>query len=167
MSDPDILLRYMDIGKLPCSISSPLRDNDHNPSFSLAQTNDGTVVWKDFGTGESWFVVGKDLKNNLLIVQQGEHEELYSTSLFCERVGFISKKPEERFRCTAKFRYRQPDQKVTVTLTDGGCRIDFDEPQRAITKGQWAVLYDGEECLGGGEIDGITPLKPLPPIFEI
>ena len=135
--------------------------------YTIGQRRGLGIGGKDFGTGESWFVVGKDLKNNLLIVQQGEHEELYSTSLFCERVGFISKKPEERFRCTAKFRYRQPDQKVTVTLTDGGCRIDFDEPQRAITKGQWAVLYDGEECLGGGEIDGITPLKPLPPIFEI
>lgn len=121
---------------------------------------------KDFGTGESWFVVGKDIERNLLIVQQGEHEELFSTSLFCDKVGFISYRPEnEVFRCTAKFRYRQPDQLVTVTLIDGGCRIDFDEPQRAVTPGQWAVLYDGEECLGGGEIDRVVPLKPLPEIY--
>ena len=58
MSDPDILLRYMDIGKLPCSISSPLRDNDHNPSFSFVQMSDGTVVWKDFGTGEKGNLIG-------------------------------------------------------------------------------------------------------------
>ncbi|MBO4563265.1 MAG: tRNA 2-thiouridine(34) synthase MnmA [Clostridia bacterium] len=135
--------------------------------YTIGQRRGLGIGGKDFGTGESWFVVGKDIKRNLLIVQQGEHEELFSTSLTCESVSFVTRPPnEERFRCTAKFRYRQPDQGVTVTLTGGGCRIDFDEPQRAITKGQWAVLYDGDECIGGGEIDGITPLKPLPDIFE-
>lgn len=52
MTDKDILYRYMGVGKLPCSIQSPLRDNDHNPSFSF-QEKDGVVIWKDFGTGES------------------------------------------------------------------------------------------------------------------
>ena len=133
--------------------------------YTLGQRKGLGIGGKDFGTGESWFVIGKDMERNLLIVQQGEHEELYSTSLFCGKVGFISYRPEsEVFRCTAKFRYRQPDQGVTVTLLDGGCRIDFDEPQRAVTPGQWAVLYDGEECLGGGEIDEVVPLKPLPEI---
>ena len=135
--------------------------------YTIGQRKGLGIGGKDFGTGESWFVVGKDLKNNLLIVQQGEHEELYSTSLVCGRIGFISKRPEKSFRCTAKFRYRQPDQAVTVDLDGSGCRIVFDEPQRAVTKGQWAVLYEGEECLGGGEIDSVTPLKPLPGIFEV
>ncbi|MBO4848073.1 MAG: tRNA 2-thiouridine(34) synthase MnmA [Clostridia bacterium] len=136
--------------------------------YTIGQRRGLGIGGKDFGTGESWYVVGKDLKGNRLIVQQGEHEELFSTSLTCDSVSFVTKPPRmERFRCTAKFRYRQPDQGVTVTLRDGGCTIDFDEPQRAITKGQWAVLYDGEECIGGGEIDGITPLKPLPEIFNI
>ena len=135
--------------------------------YTMGQRKGLGIGGKDFGTGESWFVVGKDVKRNLLIVQQGEHEELYSTSLSCDKVGFISKKPAEKFRCTAKFRYRQPDQSVTVTMKGEGCVIDFDEPQRAVTKGQWAVLYDGDECLGGGEIDSVTPLKPLPSIFEV
>ena len=52
MSDPDILRRYMDIKKIPCSISSPLRDDDRNPSFSFTMAKDGTVLWYDFGTGE-------------------------------------------------------------------------------------------------------------------
>ena len=51
MSDKDILSRYLDIRKIPCSISSPLRDDDHNPSFSLTERN-GKVFWYDFGTGE-------------------------------------------------------------------------------------------------------------------
>lgn len=135
--------------------------------YTMGQRRGLGIGGKDFGTGESWFVVGKNLKRNLLIVSQGEGKELFSTSLRCSRISFITRPPDsESFRCTAKFRYRQPDQGVTVTLEGGGCRIDFDEPQRAVTKGQWAVLYDGEECLGGGEIDETTPLSPLPDIFN-
>lgn len=134
--------------------------------YTMGQRRGLGIGGKDFGSGESWFVVGKDMERNLLIVQQGEHEELYSTSLVCDKLSFISKQPAQNsFRCTAKFRYRQPDQAVTVHLEGEGCRIDFDEPQRAVTVGQWAVLYDGEECLGGGEIDGVTPLSPLPEII--
>lgn len=136
--------------------------------YTLGQRKGLGIGGKDFGSGESWFVVGKDMERNLLIVQQGEHEELYSTSLICEKVGFVTEPPSPvSFRCTAKFRYRQPDQGVSVTLTGEGCRIDFDEPQRAVTPGQWAVLYMGEECLGGGEIDAVTPVKPLPSIERI
>ena len=57
------------------------------------------------------------------------------------------------FHCTAKFRYRQPDSKVTVHVKGDKAEIVFDEPQRAITPGQAVVFYDGEECLGGGIID--------------
>lgn len=136
--------------------------------YTLGQRKGLGIGGKDFGTGESWFVIGKDMERNLLIVQQGEHAELYSSSLYCNKVSFITEPPaDDPFRCTAKFRYRQPDQDVTVTLCGEGCRIDFDKPQRAVTPGQWAVLYSGEECLGGGEIDTVTPLKPLPAIVKI
>ena len=75
--------------------------------------------------------------------------------------------PAKSFRCTAKFRYRQPDQSVTVTMDGERAVIDFDKPQRAVTEGQWAVLYDGDECLGGGPIDAVSPLKALDPaLFE-
>jgi tRNA-specific 2-thiouridylase len=64
----------------------------------------------------------------------------------------LPKKTE--FECTAKFRYRQPDQKVNVCIRpDGHVHIDFAEPQRAVTEGQYAVLYDGINCLGGGVIE--------------
>ena len=133
--------------------------------YTLGQRRGLGIGGKDFGSGESWFVVGKDLDRNLLLVQQGEHEELYSTSLVCERISYINEPPSPgAYRCTAKFRYRQPDQGVTVYPENDGVRIVFDEPQRAVTPGQWAVLYNGEECLGGGEIDLVTALKPLPEI---
>ena len=133
--------------------------------YTMGQRRGLGIGGMSTGTGESWFVVGKDLKNNRLIVQQGEHEELYSTALTVNKLHFIAgEAPAKSFRCTAKFRYRQPDQGVTVTLNEsGGATVDFDRPQRAITTGQWAVLYDGETCLGGGPIDEAVPLKALDP----
>ena len=54
----------------------------------------------------------------------------------------------------AKFRYRQADQPVHVRIKeDGGLHIEFAEKQRAVTEGQYAVLYDGINCLGGGVIE--------------
>lgn len=105
--------------------------------------------------GGRWFVVRKDLENNVLYVSHGDESPLYSRS--CEVSGFnwIPCPPESKaFSCTAKFRYRQPDQEVSVLIKEnGGLHIDFAEPQRAVTEGQYAVLYRDEECLGGGVIE--------------
>jgi len=56
--------------------------------------------------------------------------------------------------CSAKTRYRQPDQSCTVQAIDddGSIRVKFEQPQRAVTPGQSVVLYKGDECLGGGVI---------------
>ena len=63
--------------------------------------------------------------------------------------------PAACFSCTAKFRYRQSDQPVTVWIKGDQCLIEFKTPQRAVTPGQFAVLYQGEACLGGGVIEGL------------
>ncbi len=108
-----------------------------------------------------WFVIEKDLKNNVLYVAHGMEEKLYSKGLYMKEFNFIPQKPNAvSFKCTGKFRYRQPEQGVTVTFiekTQEGytIRVDFDEPQRAITEGQYCVLYDGEKCIGGGVIEGV------------
>ena len=111
------------------------------------------------GDGRSWFVIGKDLQNNRLLVAQGEdHPMLYSTRCRAEDVTWIGEAPVregETLRCTAKFRYRQPDQPAEVTLQDGQLMIHALTPQRAVTPGQSAVLYLGDECLGGGIITEI------------
>ena len=110
------------------------------------------------GTGEPWFVVKKDLESNILYVVQGDgHKALYSKSLEATEMNWIMGEPTEQvFKCTAKFRYRQPDQGVEVhVLPDGKLHIDFDEYQRAVTPGQAVVLYQGQICLGGGTIDSV------------
>jgi len=110
------------------------------------------------GAGEPWFVIGKDLKKNILLVGQNfDNDALYSDSLTAIDVSFSTvRELPKTFSCTAKFRYRQPDTNVTVELTeDGSAIVQFAQPVRAITPGQAVVFYDGDECLGGGTIDTV------------
>lgn len=111
------------------------------------------------GTTESqgrWFVVDKDLKNNRLIVSHGDEEVLMSHSLVSNNVNWIPSLPAQKFTCTAKFRYRQPEQAVDVSVSDDGkVNVRFHEKQRAVTPGQFVVFYDNEKCLGGGIIDEV------------
>lgn len=103
-----------------------------------------------------WYVVDKDLKNNVLIVSNGEGEELFSDGLECDSFNLIGNfSLPEKFECTAKFRYRQPEQKVFATRVGNGIKLEFFERQRAITTGQYAVLYLNEYCLGGGVIERV------------
>jgi tRNA-uridine 2-sulfurtransferase len=110
------------------------------------------------GAGDPWFAIGKDLKRNVLYVGQGfHHEKLYSDSIIATDVSWVSSvQPKESFTCTAKFRYRQPDNEVTVEiLEDKSVKVIFKEPIRAVTPGQSVVFYQGDECLGGGTIDQV------------
>lgn len=110
------------------------------------------------GSGEPWFVIGKNLKENILYVDQGFHNELlYSHFLLATDVSWVSdRKPASTFNCTAKFRYRQPDIAVTVEVLDeSNVKVIFDVPVRAITPGQAVVFYNGDECLGGATIDQV------------
>ena len=113
------------------------------------------------GTGEPWFVVDKNLETNELIVTQGDTAVLYSNGLIATDFNFIRNTQDELpKKYTAKFRYRQTDVPVTISkytddTNEEKYKVIFDEPQKAITLGQVVVIYDGEECLGGGIIDEI------------
>ena len=112
------------------------------------------------GDGRSWFVIGKDLEKNRLLVAQGEdHPMLYSTLSVAGGLTWIADAPistGETLRCTCKYRYRQADQPVDVTLqVDGKVLIRSLEPQRAVTPGQSAVFYQGEKCIGGAVVEQI------------
>ncbi|NLV92297.1 MAG: tRNA 2-thiouridine(34) synthase MnmA [Firmicutes bacterium] len=135
--------------------------------YTLGQRK-GLGIGGGFGVdNQPWFVVDKDLASNVLYVAQGnDHPALYSAGLLATNVHWIAgQAPDSVFRCSAKFRHRQPDQEVTVHLqADGNCILVFDRPQRAITPGQAAVLYQGEVCLGGGTIERAYREKEQIPI---
>ena len=102
-----------------------------------------------------WFVVKKDLKNNILYVSHGDEGPLYSRACRVKNLNWIGYTPQRTQYCSAKFRYRQPEQKVTVTIENSGAIVEFEVPQRAVTEGQYAVFYDETSCLGGGVIDEV------------
>ncbi|MGN0526658.1 MAG: tRNA 2-thiouridine(34) synthase MnmA [Acutalibacteraceae bacterium] len=93
-------------------------------------------------------------ENNNIIL--GNNDDLFSTELDAADFNWISgETPKDKFRCKVKIRYRQPEQQATVIpMSKNTVHIIFDEPQRAITPGQAAVIYDGDTVLGGGTIQG-------------
>ncbi|MBR1867455.1 MAG: tRNA 2-thiouridine(34) synthase MnmA [Clostridia bacterium] len=104
-----------------------------------------------------WFVIEKDIPNNILYVAHGEEDRLYSKGLVSYKCNWIPSEPEKKqFECFAKFRYRQDEQKVKVNITDNRIEVEFAERQRAITEGQFVVFYDEEKCLGGGVIEEVV-----------
>lgn len=125
--------------------------------YTLGQRRGLNIGGLAGGNGQRWFVLDKDVKNNRLIVSQGEDDLLYSKGLIAKEFNWIPQIPQKKeFECFAKFRYRQPDQRVKITMCEDCVNIEFIEKQRAITPGQYVVLYDEEEnCLGGGVIDKI------------
>lgn len=103
-----------------------------------------------------WFVVDKDIKNNQLIVAQGEeHPSLYAQGLVCGPIHWLVAMDEQNFplTCVAKIRYRQTSQPCLLSsFQDGEHYVQFSTPQRAVTAGQYIVFYEKHRCLGGAKI---------------
>jgi tRNA-specific 2-thiouridylase len=108
------------------------------------------------GPGEAWFVVGKEIARNVVIVEQGkDHPSLYRRELTATDLSWVSGAPPSSFPfpCLAKVRYRQPEQPCWIEkIENGHAFVRFAAPQRAITPRQSIVFYEGERCLGGGII---------------
>ncbi|SEV91753.1 tRNA 2-thiouridine(34) synthase MnmA [[Haemophilus] ducreyi] len=105
---------------------------------------------------DPFYVVEKDLVNNVLIVAQGhDNSALLSTGLIANQLHWVDRQTiGDTLRCTVKTRYRQTDIACLVEPIDAeNIRVIFDEPQIAVTPGQSAVFYQGEVCLGGGVIE--------------
>ncbi len=107
------------------------------------------------GNSGRCFVLDKDVENNRLVVACGDESELFSNELVGSGFNVIGKfDMPETLKCTAKTGYRQKDDPATLYLSgDGTFRLVFDSPRRAVTPGQYAVVYLGQRCLGGGVIE--------------
>lgn len=109
------------------------------------------------GPGEAWFVCGKDtLKNQLIVGQGSDTELLYANRVIITDVNIINQDISDGEELTAKFRYRQPDEEITIHFIEKGkIEVKCKRPVKAITPGQACVFYRGEYCLGGGTIDKV------------
>lgn len=126
--------------------------------YTLGQRRGLGIGGRAGGSGQRWFVLKKDLAKNQLVVSQGEDDALFSSGLIAKDFNWIPALPQSNtFDCFAKFRYRQPDQEVSVqVLGQTHIKVCFKKKQRAVTEGQFVVLYDADGvCLGGGEIDQV------------
>lgn len=106
------------------------------------------------GEGEAWYVVGKDPKRNVVLIEQGEnHPSLYKDTLIATEITWVHSIPPSSLTCSAKIRYRTPDAPCSLEPLDATTyRVQFFQPQRAITPGQSVVFYQGGTLLGGGII---------------
>ncbi len=122
--------------------------------YTLGQRKGLGIGGDKEGDGEPWFVAGKDIPGNTLIVVQGhDHPLLLKHELSAIDLTWTVAPPEVGQRLSAKTRYRQQDAACEVIgLEDGRLSLRFDTAQWAVTPGQSVVLYDGDVCLGGGVI---------------
>ncbi|MBO4635082.1 MAG: tRNA 2-thiouridine(34) synthase MnmA [Bacteroidales bacterium] len=139
-----------------------------NPYGIIAGTHEGAQFYtigqrKGLGVGghaEPVFVIATDTESNTVYVGEGHHHK--GLSRFCLHIGReevhwirpdLKMQPGEQRRYRVRIRYRQPLQSATLLCREDGLYILFDQPQRGISPGQFAVWYQGEEMLGSGPID--------------
>lgn len=158
----EFLGRYLP--RVPGPIESPDGERlgtHHGLAFYTLGQRGGLGLGGRPGRAEQpWYVAAKDAARNALIVVQGhDHPLLSSMTLTTGRWHWLGSPPPGPLRCTVKVRYRQADQPASLTpRPDGTVHLEFAEPQRAVTPGQYAVAYDGDRCMGGGVIEVVVPL---------
>ncbi|MEO8314863.1 MAG: tRNA 2-thiouridine(34) synthase MnmA [Pseudomonadota bacterium] len=123
------------------------------PFYTLGQRGGIGVGGTRGASGEPWYVAAKRAADNTLVVTQGEnHPALFTRQLHTGAVNWLAAPPADENDVTVRLRYRQEDQPARMAQTPAGARITPREPQRAVTPGQSAVIYQGTRCLGGGVI---------------
>ncbi|MCC8072576.1 MAG: tRNA 2-thiouridine(34) synthase MnmA [Clostridiales bacterium] len=101
--------------------------------------------------GQPMYVAGKNIEKNTVTLCT--NEQLFSDTLTAQDFNWLIPNPPSELKCKARVRYNMKEQDASAFIQNNGeVRVVFDEPQRAITKGQAVVLYDGDTVLGGGTI---------------
>lgn len=124
--------------------------------YTLGQRKGLGIGGRSDADAEPWFVIGKELAENRLIVAQGhDHPLLLKQGLIASQLHWVAGEPPPLpLDCEARFRHRQPLQTCTLSAGQTGqLQVLFTNQQRAITPGQSVVFYQGQVCLGGGIIE--------------
>ncbi len=123
--------------------------------YTLGQRSGLRIGGRAGAAAAPWYAAAKDRQRNTLIaVQDQDHPLLLSDGFDMEGVRWLSGRAPaaDRFTCAVKTRYRQKDVGCDVRITSDGARVTLETAARAVTPGQYAVLYRGDMCLGGGVI---------------
>jgi tRNA-uridine 2-sulfurtransferase len=143
-------------GEIRTPAGQVVGEHDGAAYYTLGQRQ-GLRIGGVRGAGEApWYVVDKNIEHNVLYVAQGhDHPLLFASTLEAGALHWIAGEPPQLpLTCQARIRHRQPLQTCTVTvIAPDRVQVDFDEPQRAATPGQFIVFYREGECLGSGQIE--------------
>ena len=158
----EFLQRYLPMqpGAMCTPAGKVLGQHDGLMFYTIGQRQGLRIGGRRDSDGAAWYVAGKDIAGNRLILVQGhDHPLLYAASLTCTRLSWTrGVRPDLTRTYSAKTRYRQQDAPCRIVACEGArCRIEFSAPQWAVTPGQSVVVYDGEICLGGGIIESASP----------
>ena len=162
----DFLARY--VPKTPGPIETPegrvVGRHQGIAYYTLGQRQGLGVGGTRGAAAAAWYVAGKDLARNVLLVVQGHDDpRLYARTIEVDATHWIAgSPPAPDTRLSAKIRYRMQDAACRLEPAGSDAwRAEFDAPQWAPTPGQYLVVYDGETCLGGGAIvAAVTTASP-------
>jgi tRNA-specific 2-thiouridylase len=142
-------------GEMRTPDGTPIGEHAGTMYYTLGQRDGLGIGGRRDAGGEPWYVVGKNVADNVLYVAQGvDNVWLQSSMLVASSLSWVAgAPPASEFACTAKTRYRQVDQECRVRIDGDDVQVHFAHAQRAVTPGQSVVFYAGDECLGGGVID--------------
>lgn len=145
-------------GPIQSTSGEVLGQHDGVMFYTMGQRQGLQIGGKRGAEEAPWYVVDKDIKDNILMVAQGQdHPMLYSQGLLCSRIHWLAPIPIFPHTCQAKTRYRQPDQACLISPPQGEQHcVSFVHPQRAVTPGQYIVFYDQQQCLGGAVITDLV-----------
>jgi tRNA-specific 2-thiouridylase len=128
------------------------------PYYTLGQRSGLTLGGARGYAAEPWYVCAKvPARNALIVLQQHEQWRLQSRRVRIGPMHWLCEARRDEFHADVKLRYRQPAQFASVQVDSHGAVLEFDHGQRAATPGQYAVLYEGERCLGGAVIEAVEP----------
>ena len=157
---PPFLARFVDAAPGPVETEDGTRIGEHRglAFFTIGQRRGLGIGGRSDAVQAPWYVARKNRARNALVVVQGrDHPALLSRRLRVRETHWIAgRAPPLPLRCGVKIRYRQADQACIARAADGAenlLDLEFERPQWAATPGQYAVLYVGDECLGGGLIE--------------
>jgi tRNA-specific 2-thiouridylase len=136
-------------GKVVTTAGEAVGEHDGLPLYTIGQRHG----FAQAGGKEPLYVVGKDMRANTLIVGGEDDPRLYARHIVLDKMHWVSgQAPQFPIHCEVRFRHRQPLSACRVVNKGKRIVVECRTPQRAVTPGQFAVLYAAGECLGGGTI---------------